>query len=136
MNESAGLIAARAGAAAYILWGLWHLRIVWDGYQSALDMPSGPVSLRLQQNAFHILFFVLVAIGVGATLNWRNSRLGYWTNLLAIGWTEVGLLLIFVLPGMFPWMPTGFIGPLLWVAAVGLTTIGYLQRRSAGEHGG
>lgn len=120
-----GVVAAKLGACCYILWGLWHLMVVWSGYQSAVQMPAGPIPLRLQQNAFHILFFVAAAIGIGAFFNWRNSRLGYWANLLSIGWTEVGLLLIFVLPGAFPWLPTGFIGPLLWVLAVVLTTYAY-----------
>lgn len=124
-SARAGLAAAKAGAACYILWGVWHLRVAWNGYAATLGMPLDPVPLRLQQNAFHILFFALAAIGIGMMLNWRNSRLGYWANLVVIGWTELGLLLIFVQRGAFPWLPTGFIGPLLWVAAVALTTYAY-----------
>lgn len=125
MTTSSGLAAAKAGATCYIIWGLWHLQVVWSGYRASLAMPPGPVAFRLQQNAFHILFFILVAIGIGALLNWRNSRVGYWTNLIVIGWTELGLLLIFILPGAFPWLPTGFVGPLLWTAAVALTSYAY-----------
>lgn len=124
-TSRAGLAAAKAGAICYVLWGFWHLQVAWRMYASTLGMPPDPVLLRLQQNAFHILFFVLAAIGIGAVLNWRNSRLGYWANLITIGWTEIGLLLIFMLPGAFPWLPTGFVGPLLWVAAVALTTYAY-----------
>lgn len=123
--SSVGPIAAKAGAICYVLWGLWHLQVVWDMYASTLAMPTGPVPLRLQQNALHILFFALAAIGIGGALNWRNSRLGYWANLLTIGWTEIVLLFVFILPGAFPWLPIGFVGPLLWVAAVASTTYAY-----------
>lgn len=122
--------AAKAGAICYVLWGLWHLPVAWQMYASTLSMPAGAVPLRLQQNAFHILFFCLAAIFIGAMLNWRNSRIGYWMNLITIGWTEVGLFLIFMLPGLFPWLPTGFIGPVLWLTAVALTTYAY---RAASE---
>lgn len=120
-----GLPWHRIGAVAYILWGLWHFRPVARLWEMGGDLaePAG-IGLRLQQGAFHILFFALCAIVVGAWLNWRNSRGGYWINLLAIGWTEVGLFWLFILPGYFPWLPSGWVGPFLWVLAVVATTLG------------
>ncbi|EDX83002.1 hypothetical protein S7335_383 [Synechococcus sp. PCC 7335] len=117
----------KVGAITYILWGLWHLRVVaclWQ-FGATLAEPAG-VGVRLQQGAFHILFFAVCAIAVGF-LNWRNSRIGYWINLFAITWTEIGLFLLFILPGTFPWLPTGWVGPALWVVAVVFTTLGLLR---------
>ncbi|MEM9163800.1 MAG: hypothetical protein AAGC54_12120 [Cyanobacteria bacterium P01_F01_bin.4] len=118
----------KVGAIAYILWGIWHLQIVAGLWQlgSTLSEPAG-VGVRIQQGAFHILFFVLCAIAIGF-LNWRNSRIGYWINLITIGWTEIGLFWLFMLPGTFPWLPKGWIGPALWVIAVAFTTAGQLQQ--------
>ncbi len=119
----------RLGAIAYILWGLWHFQVVaglWN-LGGGLAEPAG-IGLRLQQGAFHILFFALCASLVGAWLNWRNSRAGYWINLLTIGWTEVGLFWLFMLPGSFPCLPSGWVGPFLWVLAVIATTLGLRWR--------
>ncbi|NOK64411.1 MAG: hypothetical protein GFH27_549445n3 [Chloroflexi bacterium AL-W] len=120
-----GLAWHKLGAIAYVLWGLWHIPVVirlWT-QGTRLVEPAG-VGLRLQQGAFHILFFVLCAIIIGMWLNWRNSRLGYWLSLFTISWTELGLFILFMIPGLFPWLPTVWIGPTLWLLAVVCTTLG------------
>ncbi|MEO1401509.1 MAG: hypothetical protein AAFV72_09730 [Cyanobacteria bacterium J06635_1] len=119
----------KLGAIAYVLWGIWHLQVVTSlwGLGSTLIEPAD-LGVRIQQGAFHILFFVLCSILVGAWLNWRNSRIGYWINLITIGWTEIGLFWLFMVPGIFPWLPKGWIGPALWVIAVALTTLGQLRQ--------
>ncbi|MGK7755172.1 hypothetical protein [Roseovarius sp. C03] len=118
-------IAARIGAAAYILWGLWHFRVVSAMFAGAGAIEDPALQARIQQGAFHILFFVLFAIIV-AWWTAQNNRIAYWAQLLTIGWTEVGLFLIFMLPGLFPWLPTGWIGPALWAMAVTATTFARL----------
>jgi hypothetical protein len=57
-------------------------------------------------------------LAIAILLNWRNSYIGYWANLIMIGSTELGLLVFFILPSYFPWLPTGFVGPLFWILAV------------------
>lgn len=115
----------KLGAVFYGLWGLWHIRVVARMFEFASTEMEGVLQARIYQGAFHILWFAVGAIALAILFNWRNSRLGYWANLLMIGWTEVGLLLFFILPGYFPWLPTGFVGPLLWILAVLFTTLGY-----------
>lgn len=88
------------------------------------------IGVRLQQGAFHILFFVLVSIVVGGRLNWHNERSGYWINLITVGWTEAGLFFLFILPGLFPWLPTGWVGPTLWLVAVAASTSALLFRQT------
>ena len=115
----------KLGAVCYGLWGLWHIRVVARMFAFASTDMEGVLQARIYQGAFHILWFAVGAIAIAILFNWRNSRFGYWANLIMIGWTEVGLLLFFVLPGYFPWLPTGFIGPVLWILAVLLTTLGF-----------
>ncbi|MGF1482200.1 MAG: hypothetical protein ACFB4I_22430 [Cyanophyceae cyanobacterium] len=115
----------KIGAVCYGLWGLWHIRVVASMFASASTELEGVLQARIYQGAFHILWFAVGAIALAILFNWRNSRLGYWANLIMIGWTEVGLLLFFIVPGYFPWLPTGFVGPLLWIFAVLLTTLGF-----------
>lgn len=116
----------KAGAILYGLWGFWHFRVVALMFEfAATQMDVGLLQARIYQGAFHILWFAVGSIAIAILFNWCNSRIGYWANLAMISWTEVGLLLFFVLPGYFPWLPTGFVGPLLWIFAVLFTTLGY-----------
>ena len=117
----------KIGAVLYGLWGFWHFRVVMKMFEFASNqMETGILQARIYQGAFHILWFALASIVIAILFNWRNIRLGYWANLIMIGWTEVGLLLFFMIPGYFPWLPQGFIGPLLWILAVLFSTLGYL----------
>ena len=124
--QTNGIPYYKIGAICYGLWGFWHFQIVIKIFEFAsTQMEADILQARIYQGAFHILWFAVSAIAVAVLFNWRNSRLGYWANLIAIGWTELGLLLFFVLPGYFPWLPTGFVGPLLWIFAVLFSTLGY-----------
>lgn len=118
---------ATIAAMAYTLWGLWHLQVVYRMFASAGAIENAALQARIFQGAYHILFFCAFAVVV-ACYNWRNSRIAYWAQLFAIGWTEVGLFLFFMWPGLFPWLPTGWVGPALWVTAVGASTIAIRSR--------
>lgn len=132
MNPLANIPFYKIGAIFYGLWGLWHVRVVIRLFESATQMEVGSLQARIYQGAFHILWFALGSIAIAILFNWRNSRIGYWANLLMIGWTEVGLFLFFMMPGYFPWLPTGFVGPLIWLQAVAFTTLGHcLNARTA-----
>lgn len=122
---------AKIGAIAYVIWGLWHLQVVVALWQAGAAPEDPRLGLRLQQGAFHILFFVIVAVVAGGWLNWRNSRIGYWINLVTVGWTEIGLFYLFILPGLFPWLPKGWVGPAAWLIAVAATTAARVSRPSA-----
>ena len=116
----------KIGAVCYGLWGFWHFNVVAKMFEfAATQMDVGLLQARIYQGAFHILWFAIGSIAIAILFNWRNSRIGYWSNLLMISWTEIGLFLFFMRPGYFPWLPTGFVGPLLWLLAVIFTTLGY-----------
>ena len=124
--KTGGIPFHKLGAISYGLWGFWHFRVVVRLFGlAATQIEPGILQARIYQGAFHILWFAVGAIVIAILFNWRNSRLGYWANLVMIGWTEIGLLIFFMLPGYFPWLPTGFVGPLLWLFAVVVSTLGY-----------
>ncbi|MEO0729302.1 MAG: hypothetical protein AAFY64_02850 [Pseudomonadota bacterium] len=127
-STSHALLLARIGAAAYVLWGLWHVRVVARLFDGAAAMESVALQARMYQGAFHILFFALFAIVV-AWWTAQNNRVAYWAQLITIGWTEIGLFLFFMWPGLFPAFPSlAWVGPVLWVVAVVTTS---LARRGA-----
>ncbi len=90
------------------------------------DIPvisSGLVSNVLAYYAWNILWPGVFVTVVGIWLNWRNSRLGYWLNLIVVGAIDVGLLLFLLLPGYMAWSDGG-LGLGLWVVALIFSTLG------------
>ena len=115
-------LAARIGAVLYVLWGLFHLFAAASVYRLS-ESASGMVQGRLQQDAFYLLFFAISGVVIAVTLNWRNDRLGFWMNGILILVADIPFVLFVLVPGLMPWWP-GLLGPLLWIAALLLTSVG------------
>lgn len=71
-------------------------------------------------------FFALFGIAVGVSLNWKNSRLGYWLNLIVVSAADIGFIVFVLIPGYIPFMP-GALGPILWILAAIFSTIGLIS---------
>jgi hypothetical protein len=119
MSWDTGL--ARIGAAFYVLWGLVHYNAAYGVYQLAQSTPLTIEHGRLQQLAFYLASFATAGI-VLATLNWRNSRLGFWSNAVVVGIGDIPFILFVLVPGYVPVWP-GIVGPVLWIAALACTAI-------------
>lgn len=120
------IVLARIGTAAYILWGLLHYTATYGVYQTGLAAPPGMVQGRLFQDAFYLFCFATTAIVLAVTMNWRNSRAGFWLNALIVGLTDVPFILFVLVPGYAPFWP-GVLGPALWVAAMIFTGLGRMR---------
>jgi len=94
------------------------------------SLEPGMVQGRIYQGAWNLLFFALFAIVVAILLNWKNSRLGYWLNLVVISAADIGFIVAVLVPGYVPLFPGG-IGPLLWVLALVFSTLGILKTSRA-----
>lgn len=119
---------ARLGAVAYVLWGLLHLQAARMVYMLGDSLEPGMVQGRIYQDAFNLLFFALFGIAVAVMLNWKNSRSGYWLNLIVISAADIGFIVYVLLPGYVPLVPGG-LGPLLWILAVVFSTLGFRQTK-------
>lgn len=117
------IIWARIGAVCYVLWGLIHINAARLVYMLAESVDPGMVQARLYQNAWHLLFFAILSIVIAIAYNWKNSRMGYWINLIALTVVDIGFIVLVLVPGYLPWVPAG-LGPALWILAVAFTTIG------------
>ena len=72
----------KIGAVLYGLWRFWHFRIVLKMFAFAnSQMETGILQARIYQGAFHILWFAISPIAIAILFNWRNSCLGYSSNL-------------------------------------------------------
>jgi len=124
---------ARLGAVTYVLWGLLHIQAARLVYILGQTVEPGMVQGRIFQNAWNLLFFALFGIIVAIFLNWKNSRLGYWLNLIVVSAADIGFIVAVLIPGYVPLVP-GALGPALWILAVLFSTLGILnvKRETAG----
>ncbi len=118
-------IFAKLGAVTYVLWGLLHIQAARFVYVLGQSLEPGIIQGRIYQDAWNLLFFALFGIVVAVTLNWKNSRLGYWLNLIVVSAGDIGFIVTIIVPGYVPLVPGG-IGPLLWVVALAFSTLGIL----------
>jgi len=116
---------AKIGAVTYVLWGLLHIQAARLVYVLGQSIEPGIIQGRVYQDAWNLLFFALFGIVVAVTLNWKNSRLGYWLNLVVISVGDIGFIITIMVPGYIPLMPGG-LGPLLWLVALAFSTLGIL----------
>jgi len=121
------MIYARIGAVFYILWGLLHLIAAKKVYILGQALESSMVQGRIYQDAFYLLFFALFGIVVAVKFNWKNNKLGYWLNTVIISSADIGFIVTVLMPGYIPLFP-GSLGPIVWLIALVLTTIGMLKR--------
>lgn len=120
---------AKIGSVLYVIWGLLHVVAARDEFALAASQPSGLVQGKLNQGAWDLLAFALAAIVIAAMLNWKNSRLGYWINLIMVSVADIGFIIFVLLPGHIPIFP-GILGPVFWIAAAIFSTVG-IRRQAA-----
>lgn len=110
----------RLGAILYILWGLLHLVAAWRGYQLGAEQEPSLVQSRLYQGAWNMAILALLTIAIALIFNWRNSKFGYWLNLFTVSATDIGFIVLLLIPGY----STDIIGPVLWILGLVFTSIG------------
>ena len=115
-------IFAKAGAVAYVIWGLLHLQAAWSVYTLGRSMPSGMASGRVLQDAWNLLWFSILAILAAVTLNWRNDARGWWINLAVVSIADLGFVFFVLVPGYGPLWP-GLLGPIFWIAGLILSSV-------------
>ena len=140
--------AHRIGAIFYILWGILHVIIgtillyklssvgsygVMETTGSAVPPDQIPhinsalLNGILGQYAWNVLWPGLFAIAVAALMNWKNSRTGYWYNLIVITLVDSGFVCAILIPGHIT-LRDGLPGPIFWLLAVIFSTLGILQK--------
>ncbi len=117
---------AKLGSVTYVLWGILHIEAARKVYVLGQTLDAGMLQGRIFQDAWNLLFFAVFGIVVGIFLNWKNSRLGYWLNLVVVSAGDIGYIVFVLVPGYVPFIP-GALGPILWVLAVLFSTVGIVS---------
>ncbi len=116
-------IAVRIGAIFYVIWGIVHINAAYGLLKLGQSLSAGMVQARIYQDAWNILFGALAVIVISVTMNWRNSRTGFWTNLALVSLLDIAFILFVIVPGYAPLWP-GLEGPIAWVIAASFTAVG------------
>lgn len=120
-------LAARIGAIFYVIWGIVHINAAYGLLELGQSLSAGMVQARIYQDAWNILFGALAVIVIGVTMNWRNSRTGFWINLTLVSLLDIAFILFVIVPGYAPLWP-GLEGPIAWIIAASCTAVGLAAR--------
>lgn len=124
------MILARTGSILYILWGVLHIVAAFKVYTLGQNLEPNMVQGRILQGAWNLLFFAIFGTVVAIKYNWRNSKLGYWLNLVVVSTGDIGFILFLLLPGYLPMFPSA-LGPLLWLLALSFSTAAFYREKTS-----
>lgn len=143
---------AKLGAAAYALWGVMHIGIMFallyklktgggSEFVAFLGSSFAPeefagayhkVLLGLfLQHAWNLGIFGALSLVI-AFWNWRNESWAYWINLGLVSLADIGFLFAILLPGYIR-LEQGIGGPMLWVIAAFFSSIAYFGKKARGD---
>ena len=117
------MTSAKLGAVFYFLWGVLHIGAAFEQFMLGKSLEFGLIQGKVNQGAWDILVFALLAIVIAFNKNWKNDLLGYWLNLVIVSAADIGFIIFVLAPRHVALIP-GILGPLLWVLALVFSTIG------------
>jgi hypothetical protein len=117
------MVFAKIGSGLYFIWGLLHIVAAVQEFQLGASLEFGLVQGKINQGAWELLFIALTSIAIAIIYNWKNSRLGYWLNLLMVSIADIGFIIFVFLPGHVSFL-TGILGPVFWLSAAVFSTLG------------
>ncbi len=141
----------KTGALICGLWGLIHVAggglLLADALSnhpenalkslgSALSESEFPVAVSpviravVAFHSFNLLWMGLAVMIIAFTLNWKNSRAGFFLNAAMIGLADAGLIAFMLIPGIVK-LEEGIIGPVLWPVSVLFLYLGLPKNQPA-----
>ena len=144
---------ARIAAVVYILWGVAHvaggglmLAAALQGADPFLQAQTGIPGLQLESassvgtastaaarvfafHSFNLIWLGVFTSVIAAAMNWNNSSIGFWLNMVLVGCTDLGLALFLVIPGLMA-VEDAWIGPVLFVIALAFSALARFQVRA------
>jgi hypothetical protein len=117
-------VAAKIGGVLYVVWGVLHLIAAWGIHVLAASVPSGLTYGRLEQAAWNLAVFALLAMVLGVALNWKNDKIGYWINLIVVGVVDLGFVIFVIVPGYVSASAASLAGPIVYLTAAIFSTMG------------
>jgi hypothetical protein len=131
LQRSTTGIAAKIGAAFYIMWGILHIYVgvLVLGKLLAQGLPVGTDAGRGVMYFWLVILVGVQVILVSIFLNWRNDRAGYWINAWTSTAGDLGLVVFMMVPGNLSFTQ-GISGPILWAPALIFSTYALISGRA------
>jgi len=123
------MVFARLGAVFYGLWGMLHIVAAYKVYALGQGIEQGMIQGRIYQDAWSLLFFAIASIVIAIAYNWRNSKSGYWSNLVLVSTADIGFIVTILVPGYLPLFPSA-LGPTLWLLALVFSTLAFVKEKT------
>lgn len=136
----------KVGAGLYVAWGLLHVIVgaiplaslatsghasMLSFYEFDLQTVEGPMlhaSHLIAEHAAELIAFGVMAVVVAVALVAKGRALGFWLNAVVLGIVDLAFVMSEIVPGYVSMVETG-IGPLLYVAALAVTTVALVRDR-------
>ncbi|GAA3434022.1 hypothetical protein [Kutzneria kofuensis] len=126
----AARILSIIGALFYILWAALHFQAAAGVVKLGDTVPPSMIQGRLFQDAWTLYSAAAVIAVVSVITIFRRWRLGYWLNLGVAGITDVGFIVLILVPGYAPLWP-GVQGPVAWIIGLAFSTAAMVLTRRA-----
>jgi len=117
------MTSAKIGSVFYFLWGVLHIGAAFEQFTLAKSLEYGLVQGKINQGAWDLLVFSLLAIVIAVNKNWKNDTLGYWLNLVVVSAADIGFIIFVLGPRHIALFP-GILGPIFWILGIVFSTIG------------
>jgi hypothetical protein len=118
------------GSVFYLIWAALHIQAGFGVVRLGDSVPASMIQGRLYQDAW-TLFTAAGAIAITSVIMlWRNWSPGYWLNFGIAGITDVGFIVLILVPGYAPLWP-GLQGPLAWILGLIFSTTGFILTKRA-----
>jgi len=122
-------ITALLGTLAYLVWGYLHIQAgnAVAELATRLHQPA-MAQARIYQDAWTLFFAAGIVILVALISNFKGWTTSYWINLGVAGITDIGFIVLIIVPGREALWP-GLQGPVAWGVATLFWTWSYLLRK-------
>lgn len=124
------MLFSKIGSFLYVIWGLLHIQAAYDAFLLGTSINPGEIQGKINQDAWNLLFFALFSIAIGIKYNWKNSKLGYWLNLVMVSATDIGFIIFVLVPGYVAIFPA-ILGPVFWGSAAIFSSMGILKEQTS-----
>ena len=105
------------------IWAVMHVGAAVSTWMTAGTVDDPLAASRIRQNAWH-LFGMAIFVGVLTPSIWRNTVSSAVIAAVTTTFTDIGFIVLLLLPGVVPMLP-GIFGPSVWVIALILIALAH-----------
>ncbi|MEL6467529.1 MAG: hypothetical protein AAFQ58_21400 [Pseudomonadota bacterium] len=114
--QTSASVYSKAAAIFLGFWAVLHVGAAVSTWMTAAAVDDLLAAGRIRQNAWH-LFGMAIFVGVLTPSIWRNAVSSAVNATVITTFTDIGFIVLLLLPGVVPIIP-GIFGPSVWAIAL------------------